>query len=55
VNAEEIQELLLTNVMRIQEGEQGNPAVHRLMDNPNEFWLYETWESLEAAVLGYDV
>ena len=48
--AEEVQELLLTNVTRIREGEQGNLvfAVHRSMDNPNEFWLYETWESLEA-------
>ena len=48
--AEEVQELLLTNVRRIREGEQGNLAfaVHRSMDNPNEFWLYETWESLEA-------
>ncbi len=48
--AEEVQELLLTNVRRIQEGEQGNLAfaVHRSTDNPNEFWLYETWESEEA-------
>ncbi len=48
--AEEVQELLLTNVTRIREGEQGNLAfaVHRSTDNPNEFWLYETWESLEA-------
>jgi quinol monooxygenase YgiN len=48
--AEEAQELLLTNVTRIQEGEQGNLAftVHRSTDNPNEFWLYETWESEEA-------
>jgi len=48
--AEEVQELLLTNVARIQEGEQGNLAfaVHRSTDDPNEFWLYETWESLEA-------
>jgi quinol monooxygenase YgiN len=48
--AEEVQELLLTNVGRIQEGERGNLAfaVHRSTDDPNEFWLYETWESLEA-------
>ena len=48
--AEEVQELLLTNVTRIREGEQGNLAfaVHRSTDNPNEFWLYETWESLKA-------
>ncbi len=48
--AEEVQELLLTNVTRIQEGEPGNLvfAVHRSTDNPNEYWLYETWESLGA-------
>ncbi len=48
--AEEVQELLLTNVTRIREGERGNLAfaVHRSMDDPNEFWLYETWESLGA-------
>ena len=48
--AEEVQDLLLTNVTRIREGESGNLAfaVHRSMDNPNEFWLYETWESEEA-------
>ena len=48
--AEEVQELLLTNLTRIREGELGNLAfaVHRSTDNPNEFWLYETWESEEA-------
>ena len=48
--AEDVQELLLTNVRRIREGEPGNLAfaVHRSTDNSNEFWLYETWESLEA-------
>ena len=48
--AEEVQKFLLTNVTRIREGEQGNLAfaVHRSTDNPNEFWLYETWESLES-------
>ena len=48
--AEEVQELLLTNVTRVREGEPGNLAfaVHRSTDNPNEFWLYETWESEEA-------
>jgi quinol monooxygenase YgiN len=53
--AEEVQALLLTNVRRIQEGEQGNLAfaVHRSTDNPNEFWLYETWES-EAAVEAHE-
>jgi quinol monooxygenase YgiN len=48
--AEEVRELLLTNVTRIREGETGNLvfAVHRSTEDPNEFWLYETWESLEA-------
>jgi quinol monooxygenase YgiN len=48
--AEEVRELLLTNVTRIREGEPGNLvfAVHRSTEDPNEFWLYETWESLEA-------
>ena len=48
--AEEVQELLLTNVKRIREGERGNLAfaVHRSTDNPSEFWLYETWQSEEA-------
>ncbi len=48
--AEEVQELLLTNVARIREGEHGNLAfaVHRSTDNSNGFWLYETWESEEA-------
>jgi quinol monooxygenase YgiN len=48
--AQEVQELLLTNVARIRKGEPGNLAfaVHRSTDNPDEFWLYETWESLEA-------
>ncbi|MCA1716204.1 MAG: antibiotic biosynthesis monooxygenase [Actinobacteria bacterium] len=33
-----------------KEGEPGNLAfaVHRSTDNPDEFWLYETWESQEA-------
>jgi quinol monooxygenase YgiN len=45
-----VEELLLTNVERIRQGEEGNLAfaVHRSTDNPNEFWLYETWESEEA-------
>jgi quinol monooxygenase YgiN len=49
--AEAVQELLLTNPRRIEQGEQGNLAfgVHRSTDNPNEFWLYETWVD-EAAV-----
>jgi len=48
--ADEVEELLLTNVTRIKEGEEGNLtfAVHRSTDDPNEDWLYETWESQEA-------
>jgi quinol monooxygenase YgiN len=48
--AEEVQELLLVNPRRIEQGEPGNLAfgVHRSTDNPNEFWLYETWESAES-------
>ena len=40
--AEAVQELLLTNPRRIEQGEPGNLAfgVHRSTDNPNEFWLY---------------
>jgi heme-degrading monooxygenase HmoA len=38
------------NPRRIEQGEPGNLAfgVHRSVDNPNEFWLYETWASEEA-------
>jgi quinol monooxygenase YgiN len=48
--AEEVQRLLLENPHRIEQGEPGNLAfgVHRSVDNPNEFWLYETWASEEA-------
>ena len=48
--AERVLELLLTNPRRIEAGEPGNLAfaVHRSTENPNEFWLYETWESSEA-------
>jgi quinol monooxygenase YgiN len=48
--AEHVLNLLLVNPKRIEEGEQGNIVfgVHRSLDNPNEFWLYETWESEEA-------
>ena len=48
--ADEVLELLLVNPKRIEEGEPGNIAfgVHRSTDNPNEFWLYETWESADA-------
>jgi quinol monooxygenase YgiN len=36
--------LLLVNPSRIEEGESRNLAfaVHRSLDNPDEFWLYET-------------
>ena len=49
--AEAVKDLLLTNPRRIEQGEPGNLAfgVHRSTDNPNEFWLYETWVN-EAAV-----
>jgi quinol monooxygenase YgiN len=48
--AEQVQELLLENPRRIEQGEPGNLAfgVHRSTDNPNEFWLYETWASEKA-------
>src|SRR5216117_1661943 len=48
--AEVVQQLLLENPRRIEQGEPGNLAfgVHRSIDNPNEFWLYETWASPEA-------
>ena len=48
--AEEVQQLLLENPRRIEQGERGNLAfgVHRSIDHPNEFWLYETWASGEA-------
>jgi quinol monooxygenase YgiN len=48
--ADEVLGLLLENPRRIEQGEPGNLAfgVHRSVDNPNEFWLYETWASEEA-------
>jgi (4S)-4-hydroxy-5-phosphonooxypentane-2,3-dione isomerase len=48
--ADQVQELLLENPRRIEQGEPGNLAfgVHRSVDDPNEFWLYETWASEEA-------
>ena len=47
---EQVQQLLLENPRRIEQGEPGNLAfgVHRSIDNPNEFWLYETWASQDA-------
>ena len=53
--AEAVQELLLTNPRRIEQGERGNLAfgVHRSTDNPNEFWLYETWVD-ETAVQAHE-
>ncbi len=48
--ADEVEKLLLTNPRRIEQGEPGNLAfaVHKGRDNPNEFWLYETWVSEDA-------
>ena len=48
--AERVLELLFTNPRRIEEGEHSNLAfaVHRSLDDPNAFWLYETWESAAA-------
>ena len=48
--ADRVLELLLQNPHRIESGEPGNLAfgVHRSTDDPNEFWLYETWESPAA-------
>ncbi len=48
--ADEVLELLLENPRRIEAGEPGNLAfgVHRSTERPEEFWLYETWESEEA-------
>ena len=53
--AERVLELLLSNPRRIEAGEPGNIAfgVHRSTENPNEFWLYETWED-EAAVEAHE-
>lgn len=47
--AEEVRETLLINYRNILE-EPGNVvyALHRSKDNPDEFWIYETWESEEA-------
>jgi quinol monooxygenase YgiN len=46
--AEEVEETLLTNPAIAGE-EPGRVAfaLHRSSDNPNEFWIYETWESEE--------
>jgi quinol monooxygenase YgiN len=53
--AERVLDLLLSNPRRIEAGEPGNLAfgVHRSTDNPNEFWLYETWED-DAAVEAHE-
>lgn len=47
--AEEVRETLLINYRNIRE-EQGNVAYspHRSTDDPDEFWICETWESQEA-------
>jgi len=44
--AEEVRETLLTNPAIAGE-EPGRVvfALHRSRDDPNEFWIYETWES----------
>jgi quinol monooxygenase YgiN len=54
-----VQEVLLSNVRRIQAGERGNLAfaVHRSRQDPREFWLYETWtdpDAVEAHESGAD-
>ena len=48
--ADAVEELLLENPRRIEAGEPGNLAfaVPRSIENPTEFWLYETWESEDA-------
>jgi quinol monooxygenase YgiN len=53
--ADRVLELLLTNPRRIEEGEPGNIVfgVHRSTEDPNEFWLYETWTD-EAAVEAHE-
>jgi (4S)-4-hydroxy-5-phosphonooxypentane-2,3-dione isomerase len=53
--AEDVLELLLSNPRRIEASEPGNLAfgVHRSREDPNEFWLYEAWES-EAAVEAHE-
>jgi quinol monooxygenase YgiN len=53
--AETVEGLLLENPRRIEAGEPGNLAfaVHRSMDDPNEFWLYECWED-EGAVEAHE-
>ena len=47
--AEEVAETLGINFRIVQE-ERGNVvyALHRSTEDPNEFWIYETWESQEA-------
>jgi quinol monooxygenase YgiN len=54
-NEDAVRDLLLSNVRRIQEGERGNLAfaVHRALDDPRTFWLYETWAD-EAAVEAHE-
>ncbi len=54
-HADRVLELLLSNPRRIEEGERGNIVfgVHRSVDDPNEFWLYETWSD-QAAVEAHE-
>ena len=46
----DVESILLENVARIRGGEPGNLAfaVHRSLEDPGEFWLYETWVDEEA-------
>lgn len=54
-HADRVLELLLSNPRRIEAGEPGNIVfgVHRSTEDPNEFWLYETWED-EASVEAHE-
>ena len=47
--AEEVREQLLSNPA-ISEGEEGSIlfALHSSKEDPNEFWIYEVWDSEEA-------
>ena len=53
--SERVLELLLSNPRRIEQGEPGNLVfgVHRSTENPDEFWLYETWAG-ESAVEAHE-
>jgi quinol monooxygenase YgiN len=53
--ANRVVDLLLTNPRRIEEGARGNlvVGVHRSTEDPNEFWLDETWTD-QAAVEAHE-